>query len=161
MNLSILTAAELEDTFQAKTRLSQIYFAKNESSDSTDSDQETEDLFAQYFVDQRLGQKSRTRSLKCGDKKEQSGMRNNVVMKCFDCGSTKHPTFHKECPAHMELIKNRSAILYGVHNHLIKGYKSSELLACLASASGESLEIGDDQNSDSTSEIIEVRFSLN
>ena len=82
-------------------------------------------------------------------------------MKCFDCGSTKHLAFHRECPAHIERMKKRSGILDGVRKQLNKGYKPSEILACLASASDESLAIRDDENSDATSEIIEVEYSLN
>ena len=91
-----------------------VYFVKNESSDSTDSDERTEDLFGQYFVDPGLAQKNRKKSLKCGNRKNQNSMRNNVVMNCFDCGSSKQLAFHGERPDHMERMKKRSGILDGV-----------------------------------------------
>ena len=58
-------------------------------------------------------------------------------------------------------MKNRLGILDGVRNQLTKGYKPSEILPRLASASDESRTIRGYGNSDSSSEIIEVGFSLN
>ena len=73
-------------------------------------------------------------------------------MKCFDCGSSKHLAFHRECPTLKERMKKISGILNGVRKQLTKSYKPSEILACLASTSDESLAIRDDENSDAMSE---------
>ena len=72
LTLSIITAAQIEDSFKPKTKRSEIYFTEKGSTESTDSDQETEDLFSQYFVDRRLGHRNRKRTLKCGDNKKQN-----------------------------------------------------------------------------------------
>ena len=80
------------------------------------------------------------------DKKRQNGMRNNIVMKSFDCGSTKHLAFHKECPTHIERMKKKLGILDGVRKQRNKGHKPSEILACLASESDESHVIKDYEN---------------
>ena len=82
-------------------------------------------------------------------------MRNNIVMKCFDCGPTKHLAFHKECTTSLERMEKKSGILNAVRKQLNKGYKPSEILVCPGSTFDESFEIRDDENSDGTSEIIE------
>ena len=55
----------------------------------------------------------------------------------------------------------RSGMLNGVWKQVNTGYKPSEILACLLSASYESIAIRDDENSDATSEVRGVPFSLN
>ena len=45
LNLFILTAAQPEDSFKPKTRRSEIYFAKEEPDNDTDSDEKSENLF--------------------------------------------------------------------------------------------------------------------
>ena len=160
LNLSILTAAQLEDSFKPKIRRSDIYFAEEERNNDTDSDGKSEDLFDQYFVDRRFGHRNRKRSSKCGDNKKQNGMKNNAVMKCFDCGSVRHLAFHKECPTQIDRMKKKTGILDGVRKQLTKGHNPSEILACLAFASDESLNVEQEENSSGPSEIVEVGFSL-
>ena len=160
LNLSILTAAQLEDRFKTKTRRSDVYFSEEESNSDTDSDGKSEDLFDQYFVDRRFGHRNRKRSLKCGNNKKQNGMKNNAVMKCFDCGSVRHLAFHKECPTQVGRMKKKTETLDGVRKQLTKGHNPSEILACLAVASDESMNIEHEESSAGPSEIVEVGFSL-
>ena len=47
LKLSILIATKLEDSFNPKTRRSEIYFAKKDSDDDSDSDENSEDLLDQ------------------------------------------------------------------------------------------------------------------
>lgn len=58
LNLSILTAAQLEDNSKTKTRNSVIHLTEKKSDNSIDFDQENEELFDQYFVDHRLAIKA-------------------------------------------------------------------------------------------------------
>lgn len=72
---------------------------------------------------------------------------NNVAMKCFDCGSIGHPSFHKECPNQISRVKNKPDILDGVHSQqLNKGSKPSEIQACPAFAFTKSLQIENEEN---------------
>lgn len=119
MNLSTSAAAQFEENVNTKKDI-HTCFAESESSDSADSDQGTEGSFGQNVVDRRLSQKSRKRLLEYGDDKKLNGIRNNIVMKYIYFRSTKHLTCHRKCPIHLEQIKNRSGILYGVHKLLTK-----------------------------------------
>ena len=97
--------------------ISRITYVRIHSSlDSANSDRETEDLFGQYFVDRRLGQKNQKRWLKCWYTKKQSSIRNNIVMKCFVCGYIRLVAFDRECPDHTERVKKRSGIQEGFAN---------------------------------------------
>ena len=86
LNLSILTAIQLEYSFEPKTRRSGIYFSNEESDNDTNFDEKIEDLFDQYFLDHHFDQRNRKRSLKCVDNKKLHGMKNNFMMKFFECG---------------------------------------------------------------------------
>ena len=112
-------------------------------------------------MDRRFGHKNRKCSLKCGDNKNQNGMKNNVVMKCIDCGFTKHLVFRKEVPNQIGRMKKKSSILDGVREQINKGYKPSEILACLAFTSDESLQMEDEENCAESTEVVEVGFSVN
>ena len=107
-------------------------------------------------MDRRFGHRNSKRSLKRADNKNQNGMKNNVAMKCFDFGSTRHLAFHKECPNQVGRMKQKSGILDGVRKQLNNGYKPSEILACLAFDSDESLQSEDEENCAESSDVVEV-----
>ena len=68
-------------------------------------------------------------------------MKNNAATKCFDFGSVRHLVFHKERPTKIDSMKKKTGILNGVRKQLTKDQNPSEILACLAVASDESLNI--------------------
>ncbi len=81
-------------------------------------------------------------------------------MKCFDCDSSKHLAFHKDCPAQIKRMNKKSGILNGVRNQLSKGYKAPEILACLAFASDESIKIEYGDSEKDASETVEVGYAI-
>ena len=84
----------------------------------------------------------------------------NAAMKCFDCGSVRHLAFRKEFPTQVYRMEKKMGILDWVQKQLMKTFNPSEIFACPAVASDDSLNIEHEENSTRPSDFVEVRFSL-
>jgi len=165
LSTEIQTAAQIEDSHNSKSsKVPDIYF--NEEHHDTEGGCSDGEIYEQFFVDQRLGNNRRRRSPKCGDNVRPNGLRRGELMKCFDCSSSKHLAFHKDCPAQIKRRQSKSGMMDGARAQLAKGHKAEEVLACIAVAMeremlyAEQKPATDTKSDDEIPVTHEVRFAI-
>ncbi len=132
LSLAIQTAAQVEDNHE-RTALASTT-PKTREIFQTTALSDTTSEFEILFTDRRFGRIPHKRSKKCGDNKTENGAYKGKPLQCFDCKSTKHLKYHKECPAEIDRRKPGGSILDGVHKQLKEGKRPAQILACLAIA---------------------------